>query len=359
MPCRGLRCGDGIGRRGRPRGLVQPQRRAASIPRRALAGGRGITCSPGDAPGDLPEGSPRRSVLAATGYGVHRVFRVGRLPSSRTGSCPSRHPRRPPVPRKGRTSSETGGRTRAPSWDIDFPTALRTFPGTLSRAGSSSRTVARAARACGEAHVRATLLTFDAALPGTYRHRRSSRLPDWTASPGFIQRTPLRRTGDTGVHSRQNPRGTRLRVTPATAPPRSALVVFHHLDGFLLRCRARVLQRAPDPGVHPVSDRPPRVAPRPLRPSSGCCPALRSLPSVRSTTRVTGVSPRRSPRALPPRPFPPPPHPTANGGTETARRDLEAFLHERVRCRTGGCPPALPGAPLGLPGSTSSSHRER
>lgn len=31
--------------------------------------------------------------------------------------------------------------------------------------------------------------------------------------------------------------------------------------------------------------------------------------------------------------------------------DLEAFLHERVRCGSGGCPPTSPGAPLGLPGA--------
>lgn len=34
---------------------------------------------------------------------------------------------------------------------------------------------------------------------------------------------------------------------------------------------------------------------------------------------------------------------------------LEAFLHERVRCLTGGCPPTRPGAPLGLPGSSVPS----
>jgi len=32
--------------------------------------------------------------------------------------------------------------------------------------------------------------------------------------------------------------------------------------------------------------------------------------------------------------------------------DLEAFLRERVRCAPGSCPPTMPGAPLGLPGSS-------
>jgi hypothetical protein len=54
-----------------------------------------------------------------------------------------------------------------------------------------------------------------------------------------------------GVHSRR-PRRVLLRYRRATAGPRSVLVGFHHLDGFLLQKGACVLQHAADPRVRPV-----------------------------------------------------------------------------------------------------------
>lgn len=54
-----------------------------------------------------------------------------------------------------------------------------------------------------------------------------------------------------GVHSRR-PRRVLLRYRRATAGPRSVLVGFHHLDGFLLQRGACVLQHAADLRVRPV-----------------------------------------------------------------------------------------------------------
>jgi hypothetical protein len=118
------------------------------------------------------------------------------------------------------------------------------------------------------------------------------------------------------------PRGDSLRNEPAKARPCSVLVVFHHLDGLLLRQRARVLQRAPDPGVHPVSAPTPQVTSRcrhllgmPSLPSEAF-PPFEAAPSAAppphanvrwtaasSARNVTDVLPRRSPLPLPPRPF--------------------------------------------------------
>ena len=201
-------------------------------------------------------------------------------------------------------------------------------------------------------------------MPGTYRLHRSRRSPGGTASRGFVQRSPLRRPGDTGVHSRLLPCGRCLRGLPATADPRSALVVFHHLGGFLLRCRARVLQRAPDPGVHPVfrpparrvasTDRcvlprdaslpfeafPPSVA---VAASPTCChvvhrapcPRTLSLPLPRPASAVARISKSRvgsvGPRGLPPRTGP------------LQDRRLPA---DHARCSPGLCPdPPPPTAP--------------
>jgi hypothetical protein len=171
-------------------------------------------------------------------------------------------------------------------------------------------------------------MTFDAVFPDTFRSvgpigcptglpllglskdRPSVVLPAPESTPGC----PLR---------------DRLRNGAANARPCSVLVVSHHLDVFLLRYRARVLQRAPDPGVHPVSVPPPWVAPlrrlllgmlslpsEAFPPSEAATakpspPRERGLDVQRPRDRVTDVLPRRSPRPLPPHPFPPLPRPVA------------------------------------------------
>jgi hypothetical protein len=82
---------------------------------------------------------------------------------------------------------------------------------------------------------------------------RAARHLGRASSPGVVQRTPLHREGR-GVHSRRSvaalPSGRGDQPRPC-----SALVVSHHLGGFLLLDRAGLLHPAADPGVHRVSAR--------------------------------------------------------------------------------------------------------
>jgi hypothetical protein len=66
-----------------------------------------------------------------------------------------------------------------------------------------------------------------------------------------VQRSPFRR-GSPAWSPLLATTSWRLRERPATAAPRSVLVVSHHLDGFLLQTSARVLHRAPDRRVRRV-----------------------------------------------------------------------------------------------------------
>lgn len=231
-----------------------------------------------------------------------------------------------------------GGRARAKSWVMSFPPPSLAFLRTLARAGSPPRTFARAASRWVNTRSRD---------PPGLRRRLSRHLPLPSIQPvsrlDFLSwDCPKIAPPSSWRHRSPLPGaalpGRSLRGPPATADPRSALVVFHHLDGFLLRCRARVLQRAPDPGVHPVFGPPAAVSPRrPLRPSPGCFPALRSLPSARSRDCVTGVSPRRSPRPLPPRPSPPL-TPTRRHGRPRARVQVGSEGPRGLPPRTGPLP---------------------
>jgi len=177
---------------------------------------------------------------------------------------------------------------------------------------------ARMRKAC----VCATLLTFDAVFPDTFRPVGPIGCPTGLPLLGLSKDRPsvvLPAPESTpGCPSRD-----RLRDGAANTRPRSVLVVSHHLDVFLLRYRARVLQRAPDPGVHPVSGPPLRVAPlrRPFLgmlslPSEAFPPSeaaratlspsrKREFKVMRPRNCVTSALPRCSPRSLPPRPLPP------------------------------------------------------
>lgn len=202
------------------------------------------------------------------------------------------------------------------------------------------------------------------------RCRRScrGRLTPSTSSLGFVQRSPLRRLDREGVHSRSASRLPAARSfgpEAASLRTRSVLVVFHHLDGFLLQHGADILQPASDRGVHLVS------ADRSV-PFPEVCSALRSLPSRRSDeplSRPVGIGhPRRrcrrpgSPSPLPSRGFRFTPSDSLAGSEDSVpgrsgshlpiRLDrpchLRALLHTRVRCRPDSCPSARPVAPVGL-----------
>jgi hypothetical protein len=103
-------------------------------------------------------------------------------------------------------------------------------------------------------------------------------------------------------------------VTFETSMPTPACVPsswFHTTSTVSSSDIVRVYYNAlPAMGFIPFPVRRPEL-PRSDVPSSRCFPALRSLPSVRSANRVTGVLPRRSPLSLPPRPFPSSPRPAA------------------------------------------------
>jgi hypothetical protein len=195
----------------------------------------------------------------------------------------------------------------------------------------------------------------------------SGRATRRAASPGMSKDRP-----SVVPPARESTPGHRLRGDrrdgPASSRPRSALVVSHHLGGFLLPVPcARITARCRPWGSSrfrlarwPVARRE-SASPR-------CLSALRSLPTARSCrcrhlrARVTGADPRGPPpftADLAPSPFRPArfrsgcsrPHP----GHHVREGDHEAFLHERVRCRPGGFPPHRPGASLGLPGTPSSA----
>jgi len=121
--------------------------------------------------------------------------------------------------------------------------------------------------------------------------RRPSRLPDWTASPGVVQRSPLRRTDNTGVHSRlalagppseRAGQGSFMFRPRGFPPPRRVAPPM---------LRACVATRS-DPGVHLVSEPFPQVALQNRHLSKVHFPALRSLPSVRSRNRSSFRSTR-------------------------------------------------------------------
>jgi hypothetical protein len=159
--------------------------------------------------------------------------------------------------------------------------------------------------------VRATLLTL-APSPthpgpcGPAVHRASSL--------GVVQRSPLHRTKPWSPLPGDGPERARsvspsLRDGNAGSHPRSALVVSHHLDGFLLRDPAAMLQAAADPGVHRVSSRRETEFPAMrLLPSEAFPPPTASgretmSPAPGARHRRDRLRPLRSPRTLPPRPF--------------------------------------------------------
>ena len=104
-------------------------------------------------------------------------------------------------------------------------------------------------------------------------------------------------------------------------------------------------------------------------PRCTCCPSKLSLRRQRRKPERTGVDsgrpasvgprhrsdcfqPSRSPRTLPPRPFP---HRTSDAVARILvpmSRGLEALLHRRVRCAFERFRSLVPGAPLGLAGSS-------
>lgn len=131
-----------------------------------------------------------------------------------------------------------------------------------------------------------------------------------------------------GVHSRSPRRGD-LRERPATAAPRSVLVVSRHLDGLLLQASARVLHRAPDRRVR-----------RGRTSSRSCsrrivCPSKPSLRNQRPAVTTPLARPVHR-RGLPSRPSRDPrtpdqsPLPTTDPTLGTTRV-LKALIHLRVR----------------------------
>jgi hypothetical protein len=112
-----------------------------------------------------------------------------------------------------------------------------------------------------KANTNTTLLTFDAVFPDTFQSVGPAGCPTELPLLGLSKDRPsVVLTASKSTPGR--PQRGHLRNEPAKARSRSVLVVFHHLDGLLLRCHARVLQRAPDRGVHPVSVPPPQVTTR-------------------------------------------------------------------------------------------------
>jgi hypothetical protein len=182
------------------------------------------------------------------------------------------------------------------------------------------------------------------------------------ASPGFVQRSPLRRTQ----------RGSPLRADAHAPTVGTGLPPPVHVPSSWFRttstacssCTLRAYCSAlPTMGFTAFqearSGRPARDCP----PRDACLPSEAFPPPAAAGVATCGpASPapiladrHRSPQALPPRPSPPrhsaPDAVTRIQGVTTWKLDLEALLHERVRCRPGSFPPMRPGASLGLPGT--------
>jgi hypothetical protein len=140
-----------------------------------------------------------------------------------------------------------------------------------------------------------------------------------------------------------------------TAPPvqpRSALVVLHHLDGFLRAKFAGLLHPAAGRGVRRVSRKPAPPRSRPLATrewsalravaNAGLAPrdasTLRRVPPVRSQYRVTAALLPPC-RWVSPGTFAPcsPLLVGRSGGVSGEILDFEAFLCERVRCVRHPC----------------------
>jgi hypothetical protein len=172
---------------------------------------------------------------------------------------PSRHHRRcPPV--AGGTAARWG---EMPERSRGY--GLSSRPPDVHRRACAHRLVfedPRSDRArMRKANTNTTLLTFDAVFPDTFQSVGPAGCPTELPLLGLSKDRPsVVLTAPKSTPGR--PSRDRLRNEPAKARPCSVLVVFHHLDGLLLRCHARVLQRTPDPGVHPVSAPPPQVASR-------------------------------------------------------------------------------------------------
>jgi hypothetical protein len=171
---------------------------------------------------------------------------------------------------------------------------------------------------------------------------RAARHRCRASSPGVVQRTPLHREGR-GVHSRPD---VAARPSGRGDQPRpcSALVVSHHLDGFLLLDRAGLLHPAADPGVHRVSARRETRFPA-MRscPSKPCSPPaatvrVRHEVALASSTEPWGprhrprsLEPVRSPRALALLTFPSPAATTVSRRASPESRASRALLRRRVR----------------------------
>jgi hypothetical protein len=250
-----------------------------------------------------------------------------------------------PALQRSRTCSRRHARCRGPS--------------------SVPRTPAFCMRTHGHPDLRRRLSRHQPVHPPDARPRLTNQAtsPRRAASPGIVQRSPLRRTVSTGVHSgpplARRPSGRACHLPSAFRPrgfapprrfpppvPRARLAA---------RCRPWGSPRFGELGGRSPGAR--LSSPR-------CLSALRSLPTARSSrcrhlrACVTGADPRGPP------PFTAGLAPTSltsassrsgcsrpHPGHNARESDLEAFLRERVRCRPGGFPPIRPGAPLGLPGT--------
>ena len=148
-----------------------------------------------------------------------------------------------------------------------------------------------------------------------------------------------------GVHSRQalQPRFGREGTTSSA---RSALVVLHHLGGFLLRNFAGLLHPAADPGVHRVSVvvdsfRAPKSSSRPVRWTSPRCPFI----PLEGSSSPAAASRHRD-RCLP--------------GVRSFAFALDVTFEALLRSRVCGVALPLPAVPRPvLPGLRSPSRSSR
>jgi hypothetical protein len=267
----------------------------------------------------IPRGCPRciaRSLRQTVGYGVHRVFRLA-----------TRFLAEPGVPRTITAAGPPCGRTSARWGDLPERVGgcwLATCPPDVHSRACARKLVLEDPRSgcllTRNAWVDATLLTFDAGFPDTCRSVGPAGCPTGLPLLGLSKDRPSV-VLTTPESTPSSPLRVRLRKEPAKAPSCSAHVVFHHRDGLLLRCRARVLQRAPTLGFTSFRLRysklpcHTRSSPRRTSLPSEAFPPFEAATAPDSGPRergpspgaaagsVTTVLPRCSPLPLPPRPF--------------------------------------------------------
>jgi len=204
----------------------------------------------------------------------------GSPPPSLRNAASLSPPSRRSTPEGG--SPRDGGKCPSEIVAIGFTTALLTFTAMLAHHGSSSRTLTPAARECGCKRLRDPP-DLRCRLSRHLPVRRPSRFPDWTTSPGIVQRSPLRRMA-TPESAPSRPLRDRLRDGAARRPSAFRPRGFSPPRRFSPPMPCACCNALPTVGFTPFRNRR-RKSPCCADPSLGCSPCP-PKPSLRPKLRA-------------------------------------------------------------------------